>query len=627
MASAPTENDLQIELPEPIQAPNFSITEWNEENEPLGMTRLRSGETFLMGIGRVAARIQEDSPVSKGCNTILPGMRVAQDQIGLMIKNGQLAIRSPGAYRTTAFNPWKKDGPVFPISRVAGVEFDPIKEAAKRNRSFRNLDLGQTYRQLILQPHMVGILEDQTQTYLVSRGTYVYSSETELRGVIDLNNMSPVMVERETEDTAAASSDGATRYDQHGRIVPANQGHGTTVQTTKRYIPSGYFATVAGVTIARPEKGFVVLHKDEHNRIAMTESICIASGKEDFVRSSVGDALTMEFGDLNHYAKSTPMLELKSKDNIDALCRVQIKWRQFRPDIWVSNRGAFTDPFDMLEEKCANMMRDWLLSVTYSEALQEKSTGFTKVEFQWTSELSETGREYGVQVLDIQITILRFPHIDKQDEQMALQMAETNLLIEVSRNNAKKEQESSKLNQATHIRQQEDRDREAEAQERLQEVERRKNAAEADTVTKKAMAETEVVKAQMNLELAKENKDKEVALAKALADAEADRIRAKGKRDAAQLAAEGDIAATKEKNNAQLDFLKQQATLLKENPGLLELLRIQNDLLKTEALAVAARANPNVVLLPGQEGLEARRMNKGHSPLPAFVAGVTPSNQ
>lgn len=355
--------------------------------------------------------------------------------------------------------------------------------------------------------------------------------------------------------------------------------------------------------------------------ISMTEGICVASGNEDFVRATAGtsrtasiDELVIEFGDLNHYAKSTPMLELKSKDNLDALCRAQIKWKQFRPDIWVSQRGAFTDPFDMLEEKCANMMRDWLLSVAYADALEEKAKGFTKVEHQWSTELNDAGREYGVKVLGIEITTLRFPHIDKQDEQMALQLADTNLTIEMSRQNARKEKETSVLNQATHIRMQEDKNREAEAEERQQEVQRRKNTAEADTVTKKAEMDTLVVKAEQALALAQENKAKEVALAKASAEAEALRVRAEGKRDAARLAAEGDIAATQEKNKAQLDFLQQQASLLKENPGLVDLLRIQNDLLKTEALANAAATNPNVVLLPGQEGIEARRMNKGHAP-------------
>lgn len=155
---------------------------------------------------------------------------------------------------------------------------------------------------------------------------------TELRGVIDLNCMTPIIVERETEDTAAVNTvGGSTRVDQHGRTVPTHQGHGTTILATKRYLPSGYMTTVAGITIARPEKGFVVLHKDSHNRISMTEGICIASGKEDFVRRTKNEArsltmddLEVEFGDLNHYAKSTPMLELKSKDNIDALC-VELK--------------------------------------------------------------------------------------------------------------------------------------------------------------------------------------------------------------------------------------------------------------------------------------------------------------
>jgi hypothetical protein len=149
------------------------------------------------------------------------------------------------------------------------------------------------------------------------------------------------------------------------------------------------------------------------------------------------------------------MLELKSKDNVDGLCRAQIKWKQFRPDIWISMRGAFTDPFDMLEEKCANMMRDWLLSVPYLDALEEKSKGFTRVEHQWSSELNGACRGYGVQVLGIEITTLRFPHIDKQDEKMALSMADTNLAIETSRQEATKEKEISKLNQAMHDRMQE----------------------------------------------------------------------------------------------------------------------------------------------------------------------------
>ena len=440
-----------------------------------------------------------------------------------------------------------------------------------------------------------------------------------MRGVIDLSSLEPVLVERETEDTVAATG-GGTRIDHHGRQTTANQGHGTTIATTKRYIPAGYTTRVAGITIARPEKGFVVMHKDANNRISMTESICMCTGVEDFVRHSAGDAsrastnLEIEFGDLNHYAKSTPMLELKSKDNLDALCRAQIKWHQFRPDIWVSQRGAFTDPFDMLEEKCANMMRDWLLSVPYVDALEEKAQGFTKVEHQWSDELNETGHVYGVKVLGIEITTLRFPNMDKQDEQMALQLAETNLAIETSRQDATKEKEISKLNQAIHIRMQEDRDREAEAQERQQEVQRRMNIAEAETVTKKAEMDTLVVEAEKTLALARQNKEKEVALAQAEAEAESERVRAEGKRDASRLAAEGEIAATMEKNKAQLDFLQEQAALLKGNPGLVDLLKIQNDLLKAEAMAAAAKSNPNVVLLTGQEGLEARRMNGGFAP-------------
>ena len=131
-----------------------------------------------------------------------------------------------------------------------------------------------------------------------------------------------------------------------------------------------------------------------------------------------------------------------------------------------------------------------------------------------------------------------------------------------------KEVETSKHNQAMHVRLQEDRYREAEAEERQQIVQRRKNAAAAEIVTNKAEIDTKAVEAEMALALAQQNRDQKVALAMANAEAEAERVRALGKRDAAQLEAEGEIAATKEKNKGQLEFLKNQAELLKNNPGL-----------------------------------------------------------
>lgn len=621
--SAPPESE-KFSLPGARKAPTFQVDAWNPDDEPVGMTRLRSGESFLDGVKRISERKPNDiSCVSKGCSSALPGMRVANDQVGVILKNGAVRLRPDGAYRTTALNPWKTNGAVIPIKRDAGVEFDPVASAAHQNRAIAKRDLGKSFRQIVLQKQQVAVFEDQTSTRTATAGTFVYDPETTMRGVIDLNHMQPVMVERETEDTAAANNaiDG-TRINQHGRQVPTHQGHGTTVETTTRVIPAGYVSSVAGITIARPEKGFVAMHKDAENNISLTEGICIAQGNESFVQrakdeKSVGmraEDMVIEFGDLNHYAKSTPMLELKSKNNLDALCRAQIKWRQTRPDVWIAQRGAFTDPFDMLEEKCANMMRDWLLSVPHKDALEEKAKGFTKVEHQWTTELNDLAQTYGVEVMGLEITTLRFPIIDKQDEAMADQLAETNLAIDKSRQEGMKEVEINKLNEAKHDREQQDKNRGAEAEERQQEVQRRKDVAEAETKTKKAEMDTKVVEAQKAYELAAENKLKEVAVAKASAEAEAERIRAEGKRDAAQLTAEGEIAATQQKNQAQLSFLQQQAALLKDNPGLVDLLKLQNDLLKTEALATAAKTNPNVVLLTGQEGLEARRMNGGYAP-------------
>jgi len=428
LASAPPEDDV-FQLPDPIVAKTFEAPTWDAHKEPLAVTLLRSGESFLDGVKRVWERSTDATttqpefcPFSKGCNTFLPGMRVAEDQVGITLKNGRVVLRPPGAYYSSFLNPWKNDFAVIPIRRDAGLEFDPLMVAGQKNRQLANLDLGQSYRQIVLQGHQIAVLEDQTNTYLVTKGTYVYSNDVEMRGVIDLTKLTPIIVERETEDTVAATSLDGVSIDQHGR--PNNKtGHGVTVKATTRRIPAGYTATVAGITLARPEKGFVVLHKSIANQLAMTESMCIASGTEAFVQGHNSEGiLEVEFGDTNHHAKSTPILQLKSKDNLDAICRAQIKWKQFRPDIWIAQRGAFTDPFDMLEERIANMMKDWLLSVHYTEALEEKASGFAKVEHLWSTALNQTGREYGVSVLAIEITALRFPTADSQDEKVALQV-------------------------------------------------------------------------------------------------------------------------------------------------------------------------------------------------------------
>lgn len=79
--SAPSEEELVAELPAPRAAPTFSIDAWNNDNEPSGMTKLRNGESFAQGVQRVAEKLGDTSAVSKGCDSMLPGMRVAGDQV------------------------------------------------------------------------------------------------------------------------------------------------------------------------------------------------------------------------------------------------------------------------------------------------------------------------------------------------------------------------------------------------------------------------------------------------------------------------------------------------------------------------------------------------------------------
>ena len=99
--------------------------------------------------------------------------------------------------------------------------------------------------------------------------------------------MTPVIVLRETEDTATSATvvvQVHSLINMDVFVVPANRGNGTTIHISKRWLPSGYTATEVGISIARPEKSFVVLHKDAMNRIRIIEGVCIPKGKEDFVR-------------------------------------------------------------------------------------------------------------------------------------------------------------------------------------------------------------------------------------------------------------------------------------------------------------------------------------------------------
>ena len=137
------EDDL-FELPAPLTAPSFQVEEWNDDDEPLGITRLRGGETFFDGVDRIVKRIGGGgaSPVLPMSRTCLPGMRVAEGQIGVMLVNGGVRMCQPGSYPSVRLNPWKTYGAVIPIRRDAGIEFDPLREASARNRRLARLQLG-----------------------------------------------------------------------------------------------------------------------------------------------------------------------------------------------------------------------------------------------------------------------------------------------------------------------------------------------------------------------------------------------------------------------------------------------------------------------------------------------------
>lgn len=80
--SAPSAPDEAVlELPPPRSAPTFAVDKWDVNDEPSGMTKLLSGESFVQGVRRVAEKINDTDVVSKGCSTIFPGMKVSGDQV------------------------------------------------------------------------------------------------------------------------------------------------------------------------------------------------------------------------------------------------------------------------------------------------------------------------------------------------------------------------------------------------------------------------------------------------------------------------------------------------------------------------------------------------------------------
>jgi|GEM_PF-1407578 len=600
------------------------ITPWPEtpDDEPVSITKLAGrGENFLAAVSRVSNRMGDHEAVGTSSSTWLPGMKVSQDQVGIQLKNGRVRFLGAGAYLTTLVQPLKKSLEVVPVERNDGVEFNPLARAVGAADGQATI-YGDSYRQLIVAPHQIAVFHEDGETTLREGGsTYVYGPGTQLRGVISMNKLATqIEVMRETEDTTDI-----IRQEVRDQRVAQQRGgqhgdHGSQIQTQQRKIVAGTAQKVGGIEFVRPSPGFVSLIRTNGNdAITTSTGLMAAVNGAEFVKCNG----VIEFGDLNDYAKSSPKWTFQSKDKYNVDVRAQIKWRQIKPEIWVERRGAFVDPFDALEEPCMNRLRDWLQSVNHDQALEAQTKGFENEENRLVSQLQDIADQYGVQVVSLEITTLKFPDIDAENYKISLQKAEAQLEINKLQNQAYLAKQQQLTASEEHNKSMQGLELKAKGNEKTAEVDQRKNTNAAHTVKSKAEAESTAVEAERTLELARVTKTNDVQMAQIEAQAAREKVKGETAMNVAQFQAEGDVATIKEKYKADIDALTQKAALIKANPQLLELLRLESQADVQKSYASAAASNPNVSLgLTEEHAQQIRRMNGGFAPLQAQVIPV-----
>ncbi|MEC8010182.1 MAG: SPFH domain-containing protein [Pseudomonadota bacterium] len=589
------------------------IDRWpeNVNEEPASMTRLNDGESFFTGVSRVADRIGEADCVqspSKGPSKYVPGMDVKQGQVGIITDKGSIQYRKPGHYATTGVKPWKKEIGVVNIRYDDGKEFNPIRSALNQNPNLGRENLSDHFRQVVVANHQLAVFQTQGIGTHVRRGpaTYVYGPATELRGTVDRNNLAnKVNVKRQTEDTTSASRSTQIETNQYGQRVATQRAHGTDIQVQDKDLLAGSYEEVGGVTFASPASGFnwIVQNKSFADGFFTGNGLMIGRDGTTFPKNAEGQ---IKFADLGQYSRSTPLMEFKSKNNYNVICRAMLTWTQTQPELWERNSGAYSDPFDALEEPLKQALRDWLNSVDHKDALDAKSQKFSNVEDQLLSDLNKQASRLGISIKDLQISDLRFPDLDVENEKLAAVKAASRQDIQTIQSKA--ETEKAKLESNLRGKQAEletFQKQNAIEQERVN-AEEIRNKRELDLLNLKQTREKSELAAKQQLELARVAGENEIS-----------QKLAEGMLQKAELEAKTSMAMEKAKLKALTEVFGNDRELL------MEVLSLQSRERNMAQLADAAKVNNNVSLnLDKGDEQEVRRMNKGFAPQAAVVAPV-----
>lgn len=117
------------------------------------------------------------------------------------------------------------------------------------------------------------------------------------------------------------------------------------------------------------------------------------------------------------------MFALESSDRQEVQVRVQLKWRLEQAKIWAQRKGASEDIFDAIEEIAESLLRDAIAGQSYEECRSQAQLGYETIEKAVKETLEEETETLGGKLLSFEIRQLRFPLLEKRNDNIAHQKA------------------------------------------------------------------------------------------------------------------------------------------------------------------------------------------------------------
>eukprot|EP01128_Nolandella_sp_AFSM9_P001610 TRINITY_DN1183_c0_g1_i2.p1 TRINITY_DN1183_c0_g1~~TRINITY_DN1183_c0_g1_i2.p1 ORF type:complete len:520 (-),score=143.63 TRINITY_DN1183_c0_g1_i2:3-1562(-) len=364
-------------------APSYTrfAEELPEETGTKTYYKLSQGETFIS-----ALRKFDPSLVSNAKNdlSVFSVHTVLQGEIGKALHNGKTKFYGPGNYG------------------ALGVGKKWVGTESLRKSKKTDILVHQDVTLLSLTENELCVVQIGKTQYPLGSGQYILRHPTTLEGKpIDVQNLGK-------KHTTNVITEGTQQVkDKNGKIT-------TEYTQGIREIASGWTASAGAITLVRPEPGFRYVIQ-QANGYRTGSEYTYARGEETF------------FGFLNFLTQSrtTQKFRFFSLDRQKAEMTVQLTWCLSDGIRWITKARAYSDPFDLLEEKTEALFRDAIGSMDYRTALKAKADGYDSMEKNIFKSLSNSASSLGAKLKSIEVRELSFPTLEAQEIQLATKDAET----------------------------------------------------------------------------------------------------------------------------------------------------------------------------------------------------------